>query len=94
MYFERKIDADLDNWIKKEKHHPALLVGIRQCGKTETVREFAKRNRLRLIEMNFWTHPEYSADFDGDLEVDAIVSNIALRFPKQSIDPEKTILFF
>lgn len=53
MYFKRKIDEDLDSWLKEKDKSPALIVGIRQCGKTETVQEFAKRNKLELIEINF-----------------------------------------
>ena len=59
MYFRRKIDQELDDWLKKENRFPALLVGIRQCGKTEAVREFAKRNHLQLVEMNFWTNKDF-----------------------------------
>ena len=43
MYFKRKIDAYLDEWLNKEKRSPALIVGIRQCGKTESIQEFACR---------------------------------------------------
>ena len=53
MYFRRKMDSILDDWLKKENKLPALIMGIRQCGKTETIREFAKRNNLKLIECNF-----------------------------------------
>lgn len=94
MYYKRKIDTLLDNWLKKENKSPALIVGIRQCGKTETVFEFAKRNSLRLVEINFWTNPEYNSDFEGNLDVDTIISNISLRFPNIDIDPKKTLIFF
>ena len=94
MYFQRKIDYELDLWLKKNERTPALIVGIRQCGKTETIREFALRNRLDLIEINFWSNPEYCLDFDGKLDVDTIISNISLRFPNKKIDENKSIIFF
>lgn len=94
MYFKRKIDALLDDWLNKDDKSPALIVGIRQCGKTETIQEFAKRNKLQLIELNFWTNPEFCSDFDGKLDVDTIISNISLRFPDSFIDPKKTLIFF
>jgi len=94
MYFQRKIDYELDLWLKKNERTPALIVGIRQCGKTETIREFAARNRLDLIEINFWSNPEYCLDFDGKLDVDTIISNISLRFPNKKIDENKSIIFF
>ena len=49
MYFKRKIDAYLDEWLNKEKRYPVLIVGIRQCGKTESIQEFARRNNLTFI---------------------------------------------
>ena len=51
-------------WLKKENKSPALVVDIRQCGKTETIQEFAKRNNLQLIELNFWTNPEFCSFID------------------------------
>lgn len=94
MYFQRKIDYELDLWLKKNERTPVLIVGIRQCGKTETIREFASKNRLDLIEINFWSNPEYCLDFDGKLDVDTIISNISLRFPNKKIDENKSIIFF
>ena len=57
MYFDRKIDILLDEWLHSKNNCPALIVGIRQCGKTETIREFAKRNHLQLIDDLFSTLP-------------------------------------
>lgn len=93
MYFKRKIDSQLDKWLKSENESPALIVGIRQCGKTETIKEFAKRNKLNLIEINFWTNPEFGSDFEGSLDVDNIISNISLRFPKHKINSNSLIFF-
>lgn len=94
MYFKRKIDRMLDEWLTDRVQTPALLIGIRQCGKTESVQEFARRHGFRLIEMNFWTHPEYYIDFAGSLDVDTLVSNISLRFPAEKMNPETTLFFF
>ena len=92
MCFARKVDEYLDKWLKNK--NPVLLVGIRQCGKTEAIREFAKRNKLQLIEMNFWTNPEYCLDFSENLDVDNIISNISLHFPKLTIKPNNTLILF
>ena len=94
MYFKRKIDKWLGEWFDKEDALAALVIAVRQCGKTESIREFAKKQNLNLIEMNFWTHPEYCSDFEGDLEVNTIISNISLRFPNKIINPQKTLIFF
>jgi len=94
VYFERKIDHYLGEWLKNDNKNPALVVGIRQCGKTETIQELARKNNLQMIELNFWTNPEYCSDFDGELDVDNIISNISLRFPSININPSNTLLFF
>ncbi len=94
MYFKRKIDKNLDEWLKKENKSPKLVVGIRQSGKTESIRDFAFRNNLELIEMNFWTNPEYISDFSGELDVETLINNISLRFPNKKINPNNTLIFF
>lgn len=93
MYLKRKIDDVLDDWITRKDYTPMLLVGIRQCGKTETIREFAKRNNFHLIEINFWNNPNYISDFNGELDVDSLISNISLRFPNDTFNPENTLIF-
>lgn len=94
MYFKRKIDLKLDYWLKQKEKSPALVIGIRQCGKTETIEEFAKRNELDLFKINFWTNPECSSDFAGSLDVDKIISNISFRFPERKINPKNALIFF
>ncbi len=94
MYLKRKIDAELQRWLDDSDKAPALVVGIRQCGKTETIRQLAERNGLQLLEINFWTHPEFCSDFAADLSVDALISNISLRFPEINIDPKNLLIFF
>ena len=94
MYFERKIDKWLMNWKNKTKKSPALIVGIRQCGKTESILEFGKKNYKNIVRVNFWENPDYCSDFDGKLDVDEIISNLSLRYPSIQIDPSNTLLFF
>ena len=93
MYLKRIIDKQLDEWLISASS-PALVVGIRQCGKTESIKEFARRNNLQLVEMNFWTNPEYCNDFKNELDVDTLLSNISLRFPNIDIKPDNTLIFF
>ena len=94
MYLKRKIDAILDEWFSKDNKSPALVVGIRQCGKTKSIEEFASRHSLQLIEINFWNDRDFCSDFDGSLDADTLISNISLRFPNKVISPENTLLFF
>ena len=94
MYLERKIDKWLLDWKNKKNKRPALIVGVRQCGKTESIKEFASKNYKNVVEMNFWFNPEFCSDFDGKLDVDNIISNISLRFPDIKIEPHNTLIFF
>ncbi len=93
MYFARKIDKWLNEWKKRENKRPALVVGIRQCGKTESIKRFAKSYRY-FIYINFWNHDEYRAIFDNSLDVDDVISNIALRFTDIPIKEKETLIFF
>lgn len=93
-YLKRKIDKVLNDWYEGNDEMPALLVGIRQCGKTESVREFAKAHKLELVELNFWIDRTLGDEFEKSIDVNTLISNIALRFPNNSFDPKKTLLFF
>ena len=94
MYFKRKIDQDFNEWIKNKSSSPALVIGIRQCGKTETIRNLKKSNNFNLLEINFWNNPAYIEDFSASLDVDTIINNLSLRFPNFSFDQENTLIFF
>ena len=52
MYLERKMDQSLVEWKNKASKHPALVVGIRQCGKTETIEHFAKLHYKNYVKIN------------------------------------------
>ena len=93
MYLERKIDKWLMDWKNKTNKSPALIVEIRQCGKTKSILEFGEKNYKNIIKINFWDNPEYCSDFNGPLDVETIISNISLRFPKIRISPSDTLIF-
>ena len=70
---ERKIEKALEAWKASPNKNPLVIKGQRQCGKTFSVLEFAKRNYENVIYINFLKNPNYSAIFGGSLEVDNIV---------------------
>lgn len=94
MYLRRKVDDWLKKWKNDDDKMPALIVGIRQCGKTESIKYFGKTNYANMIYINFWTNPSLSKIFDGDLTVDKILSNIYLEFPDKKIENGKTLFIF
>ena len=80
MYLERKIDSFLLEWKNKERKNPALIIGIRQCGKTKSILEFGKKNYPNVLFINFWDQEELKSDFDGSLDIDTIISNLSYVF--------------
>lgn len=54
MYLKRKIDKWLKKWKDNKNHLPALIVGVRQCGKTKSIKEFGKNNYKSYVYINFW----------------------------------------
>ena len=93
MYLKRKIDRWLIEWKNRKNKSPALIVGIRQSGKTESIIEFSKLYK-NVVNINFWTNPEYCELFEENLNVDKLISSISLRFPQIKISPKDTLLFF
>ena len=92
MYLRRKIDKWLYNWKMTPNKVPALIVGIRQCGKTKSIETFAQNNYENVIEINFWTDKDCANDFDGKLDVNTIISNLSIRFPTKEFVPYKTLI--
>lgn len=93
MYLARKTDQKLNQWLELPAHNPLLITGIRQCGKTESVRHFGKAKFAHFNEINFWKRPKSKAIFDGSLEVDDLVKAILLDYPNFEFVPGETLLF-
>lgn len=93
-YLKRKIDKFLDEWLISDKKKPLIIKGARQIGKTKTIEEFAKRNNLSLVEINFVLNPEFRDIFDDGYKVDKILENISFKDPSIEFIPGKTLIFF
>ncbi len=70
---KRKIEQKLMEWKNTENHKPLIIKGCRQCGKTFSVLDFARKNYKNVVYLNFFENPDYAAVFSGSLEVDNIV---------------------
>ena len=88
----REIIKDLKKWKDKSRRKPLLLTGVRQCGKTYIVDDFAKENFDSYVYVNFESEEGISAIFDYNFDVHRIISELEIRF-KTKIIPGKTILF-
>jgi len=70
---KRKIESTLGEWKKDPNHKPLILRGCRQCGKTWSVYNFAKKNYSNVVYLNFFQNPDYKSLFEGSLEIDNLV---------------------
>lgn len=94
VYLKRKIDQELFDWYTTKGHSPALVYGIRQCGKSRSIQEFAKKYFENVNLINFWDNPEVITVFDGSLNVDEIIKKLSFLFRNFNFVPGKTIFIF
>jgi predicted AAA+ superfamily ATPase len=89
----REILKDLKKWKENTRRKPLILTGVRQCGKTYIVDEFARENFTSYVYVNFESEETLSAIFDYDFDVDRILKELERHFKTQII-PGETLLFF
>ncbi len=90
---KRKIEQRLMEWKKTDGHKPLIIKGCRQCGKTFSVLEFAKKNYKHVVYLNFFENPDYASVFAGSLEVDHIIMMLSALLGKEAVFEEgETIL--
>ncbi len=92
--YKRKIEQTLIAWKEKKNHKPLVIKGCRQCGKTSSVLDFAKKHYQNVIYLDFHEHKEYKAFFAGALNVDTLVMNISAGIREAKFVPGKTCLVF
>jgi predicted AAA+ superfamily ATPase len=79
------------SWFLDSKRKPLILRGARQVGKTWLAREFAKRNKLTFVELNFERNPELNSLFDSN-DPKVVLRNIE-SYTGISIKLESGLLF-
>lgn len=89
----REIWEDLKNW-KNREHHPLVLRGLRQIGKTYIVKKFGEEFYENVIYLDFRENKAIHKAFDGDFEVNRMVLAISSVVPSARFVPGKTLLIF
>ena len=82
---------EFENWLKNKSRKPMVLRGARQVGKTWLVRDFAKRQKLKLVELNFERLPGL-ADLFSENDPAEILRNIEAE-KAITIKPDSSLLF-
>ena len=92
--FRRKIEQVLLDWKKNNDTMPIVIKGCRQCGKTFSVLDFARKNYGNVVYLDFFLNPQYKSIFDDSLEIDNILVNISTLLPNVRIVPGDTCFVF
>jgi len=74
---KRKINETLLAWKNSKDKKPLVIKGVRQCGKTSSVMEFARNNYKHVIYLNFYENPNYASIFSGSLNIDDLIMYIS-----------------
>lgn len=94
---QRKIYEKLLEWKNKrskEKIKKCLLIkGARQVGKSYIIKEFGKNEYESFINIDFFSHPELKAVFDGELTAESIYKRISANIPGIKLIPGNTLIF-
>ena len=88
----RKIQDTLLQWKKTPGHKPLVIKGCRQCGKTFSVREFAKEYYKHEIYLNFLQDSSYASIFSGSLEVNHLVMMMSALLPDAVFEAGRTVI--
>ena len=82
---KRKLEQRLVEWKNSAGRKPLIIKGCRQCGKTYSVLDFAKKHYSHTVYLNFFENPDYAAVFSGSLEVDHIIIMLSALLGKEAI---------
>lgn len=82
---KRKIEQSMLEWKNTVNRKPLLIKGCRQCGKTFSVLDFARKNYKNVVYLNFFEKPDYAAVFAGSLEIDHIVMLLSALLGSEAV---------
>lgn len=82
---KRKMEQSLINWMNTSDHKPLIVKGCRQCGKTFSVMDFAKKHYKNVVYLNFFENPDYVSVFAGSLEIDNIIIMLSALLPGDAV---------
>ena len=94
MELRRHIDTWLAEWKDTPGHKPALIRGVRQSGKTHSIKRFADDNYETVIYLNFWDQPDLIEVFEGKLDADSIIRELSVKIPMPELPEGSTVFIY
>ena len=91
---KREITKQLIAWKDRTDRKPLLLTGVRQCGKTYTIRQFGEEQFEDVAYFNFEENDTLSSVFDYDFKTDRILDELSSAVLGRKIQPGKTLVIF
>ena len=93
MQIERNIIRDLLEWKGSPRRKPLLLKGVRQCGKTWTLKHFGEKHFANVVEFTFDKDPGLASFFSGAYDAKRILSRLSAYCGKKIV-PQETLVIF
>lgn len=92
--YRRKIEKALSEWKNTPGRKPLVIKGVRQCGKTSSVLDFARKNYENVVYLDFFKQESLKGLFDGSFEVDYLTLMISAAIPGAHFEPGRTCVVF
>lgn len=90
---ERSLMQDLISWKSDPNRKPLVLQGVRQCGKTFLIKDFAERYYSDVTYYSFDKDAKIKGFFEQDLNPRRIIKDLGLARGK-TIKPHETLIIF
>ncbi len=90
---KRTIWDSIVKW-KNRAHHPLVIRGLRQIGKTYIVRRFGEEFYENCVYIDLRANNNVHYAFDGDFNVDQMVMSISAAIRDARFIPKKTLIIF
>lgn len=91
---KREIMNRLVQWKDCADRKPLMITGVRQCGKTYIIKEFAENEFQEYLYLNFDGNTGLQSIFDYDFDIKRIIHELEIINFGKKITPGKTLLIF
>ena len=92
--FKRKITDEMLAWKNTPNKKALIVKGLRQVGKTTSVRAFAQDNYENVVYVNLKSNYSAKRIFDDDLVINRITTDLSALLPDARFVPYKTVIIF